>query len=193
MAKAGNRASCLVSPSDGKVTVYPVTEDLKVDVKGTTYTIEGLLRNSTVASHFKGGYVYIVRLSVDDYHRYIYPVSGTKTRNYKIPGVYHTVNPIAGQYYPIYKENTREYTLIKTMHQGYVAQMEVGALLVGRIVNRHQSRRVRRGEEKGYFEYGGSTIVVITDRHMALPREDLLKNTAQGYETKILQGQLLTD
>ena len=193
VACTGSAGGGLVSPSDGKVTVYPVTQDLEVKVKGRTYTLESLLKNQTVASHFRGGYVYIVRLCVEDYHRYIYPVSGMKTKNYHINGVYHTVNPIAGEYYPIYKENTREYTLIRAENKGYVLQMEVGALLVGRIVNHHQSRKVRCGEEKGYFEYGGSTIVVITDQNMAPPRQELLRNTAEGCETKILQGQLLTE
>ena len=189
---AGMPDNGIVSPSDGKVTVYKIDDELKLDVKGTVYTLEALLKNGKVAKHFKGGYVYIVRLSVDDYHRYIYPVSGVKTGNYHIDGVYHTVNPVANEHYAIYKENTREYTLIRAKNRGYIVQMEVGALLVGRIVNHHDSRRVTCGEEKGYFEYGGSTIVVMADRNMAEPRKDLLAHTADGYETKILQGQMLS-
>ena len=182
----------MVSPSDGKVTVYPVTDSLRINVKHTVYTLEELLKNKNLASAFEGGYVYIVRLCVDDYHRYIYPVSGSKSRNHPIKGVFHTVNPVANDYYPIYKENSREYTLIRTRRDGDVLMMEVGALMVGKITNLHQKRVVQRGEEKGYFEFGGSTIMIITDRKMEEPRRDLIDNTLNGYETKVLQGQPLT-
>lgn len=185
----------LVSPSDGKVTVYRVCDDLKLNIKNTCYHLSELLKSERLAGHYAGGYVYIIRLSVDDYHRYIYPVSGVKSSNYHIKGVFHTVNPIANDYYPIYKENTREYTVIKTKTEGYVLQMEVGALLVGKITNldRNENLLVKCGDEKGYFEYGGSTIVVITDKRMPLPRQDLLTNTLRGYETKVLQGENLVD
>ncbi len=183
----------LVSPADGKVTVYQIDENLSLNIKNTSYHLSELLKSKKLAAYFENGYAYVIRLSVDDYHRYIYPVSGTKTKNYHIKGVFHTVNPVANDYYPIYKENTREYTLIHTKDTGNVLMMEVGALLVGKITNHHGKRAVKCGEEKGYFEFGGSTIVVLTDRKMPTPRKDLLANTRNGYETKILQGQLLAN
>ena len=104
---------------------------------------------------------------------------------------YHTVNPIANDYLPIYKENTREYTVIHSKEFGDVLQMEVGALLVGKISNHKQSTVVTRGEEKGFFEYGGSTIVVLTQKGRVTPRSDLLTNSKNGYETKVLQAHPL--
>ncbi len=73
---------------------------------------------------------------------------------------------------------------------GDIVQMEVGALLVGRITNDTSVSTAVRGEEKGYFEYGGSTIILLTNADTA-PRVDLLQNTLNGYETRILQGQEL--
>ena len=94
---------------------------------------------------------------MDDYHRYSYPEDAVKSENIKIPGIFHTVNPIANDHYPIYKENTREYCLLKTEAFGTLLMMEVGALLVGKIDNRETGRAsVKRGEEKGNFAFGGS-------------------------------------
>ena len=63
--------------------------------------------------------------------------------------------------------------------------------MVGRIVNHKQSTEVQQGEEKGYFAYGGSTIIVLTKKNTVIPRQDLLRNSANGYETKVLQGHML--
>ena len=101
----------------------------------------------------------ILRLTVDDYHRYCYFDDGIKSENHRIEGVYHTVNPIANDHVKIYKENTREYTLMKTKHFGDALQMEVGALMVGKIVNHDGAGSMRRGIEKGYFQFGGSTSI----------------------------------
>lgn len=144
-----------------------------------------------MARRFQGGYCYILRLTVDDYHRYVYAASGTQSKNYHIDGTFHTVNPVANDYLPIYKENTREYTVIHTPDYGSIVQMEVGALLVGRIKNHKESCPVTRGEEKGYFEYGGSTIIILTEKDTYVPRQDLMQNTRRGYETKLLQGHVL--
>lgn len=183
----------LISPSDGKVSVYPIDETSVFTVKHTSYTLKSLLRNSRLADKFNGGYACFVRLTVDDYHRYCYVDQGQKSRDVYIPGVYHTVNPVANEVYPIYKENSRCYTLLRTEHFKDVLFMEVGALMVGKISN-HQPQAgyaFNRGEEKGYFEFGGSTIVLLFEKNGAVPRDDLLANTLAGCETKIKMGEWL--
>lgn len=181
----------LFSPCDCKVSVYPIREDTSFVVKDTEYTIESLLRNRKIAAHFQGGYAVILRLTVDDYHRYCYVDDGFKSENYFIPGVYHTVNPIANDYAPIYKENAREFSMMKTKHFGDMIQMEVGALMVGRIVNHHGYGPMKRGMEKGYFEFGGSTIVLLLQKDKVEIRKELLERTEQLCETKIRQGEVL--
>lgn len=183
----------LISPCDCRATVYPIQENTTFSIKNTEYTLRSLLRSPRLAKRFRGGYAYVLRLTVEDYHRYVYAATGRQSRNYHIDGTFHTVNPIANDYLPIYKENTREYTVIHSREFGDVLQMEVGALLVGKIKNHSESGFVTRGDEKGYFEYGGSTIVVLTQKDAVIPRSDLLKNTAEGYETKILQGHPLAN
>lgn len=181
----------LISPCDCLATVYQIQENTTFSIKNTEYTLRSLLRSPRLAKRFRGGYAYILRLTVEDYHRYLYSVSGKQSKNYHIDGTFHTVNPIANDYLPIYKENTREYTVIRSKEFGDVLQMEVGALLVGKISNHKQSTVVTRGEEKGFFEYGGSTIVVLTQKGRVTPRSDLLTNSKNGYETKVLQAHPL--
>ena len=181
----------LISPCDCLATVYPIQENTTFSIKNTEYTLRSLLRSPRLAKRFRGGYAYVLRLTVEDYHRYLYSVSGKQSKNYHIDGTFHTVNPIANDYLPIYKENTREYTVIRSKEFGDVLQMEVGALLVGKISNHKQSTVVTRGEEKGFFEYGGSTIVVLTQKGRVTPRSDLLTNSKTGYETKVLQAHPL--
>lgn len=182
----------LISPCDCLATVYPIQENTTFSIKNTEYTLRSLLRSPRLAKRFRGGYAYVLRLTVEDYHRYLYSVSGKQSKNYHIDGTFHTVNPIANDYLPIYKENTREYTVIRSKEFGDVLQMEVGALLVGKISNHKQSTVVTRGEEKGFFEYGGSTIVVLTQKGRVTPRSDLLTNSKNGYETKVLQAHPLS-
>ena len=181
----------LISPCDCLATVYPIQENTTFSIKNTEYTLRSLLRSPRLAKRFRGGYAYVLRLTVEDYHRYLYSVSGKQSKNYHIDGTFHTVNPIANDYIPIYKENSREYTVIRSPEFGDVTQMEVGALLVGKISNHKQSTVVTRGEEKGFFEYGGSTIVVLTQKGRVTPRSDLLTNSKNGYETKVLQAHPL--
>lgn len=182
----------LCSPSDGKVSAFEITNSSMFVVKNSVYTVGSLLRDSKLADRFNGGTALIIRLSVDDYHRYSYPCSGVKSRNRKIKGFLHTVNPVVSKYLPVYLENSREYCMIRSPKFGDIIQMEVGALLVGKITNDVISKcHVTKGEEKGFFEFGGSTIILLLQKDKVKVCEDLLENTRLGYETIIKQGEVL--
>lgn len=161
---------------------------MEVTIKNTCYTVGSLLRDERLAEHFKDGYLWVFRLSVDDYHRYIYVDNGRESVRRRIPGVLHTVNPVANDVCPIYKENTREYSLLKSEHFGTLLMMEVGALMVGKIENRPVMSHVRRGQEKGNFAFGGSTIIYMTQKDKVFPDMDILINSADGIETKVQIG-----
>lgn len=182
----------LCSPSDGKVSAYEISNSNSFVIKNSVYSVESLLRDKKLAKRFVGGYALVIRLSVDDYHRYCYPANGIKSHNRKIGGFLHTVNPVVNRYLPVYKENSREYCLIRTDNFGDIVQMEVGALMVGKITNKDGGIcKVSRGEEKGYFEFGGSTIVLLLEKDKVRISPDLVKNTLDGCETKVLQGEIL--
>ena len=178
-----------ISPCDCKLTVFPIREDSVFRIKGGTYTVRQLLRSDELADEFSGGTLLIFRLTVDDYHRYCYPDSGVKEDNVHIRGVYHTVNPIAYKRYAVLKENTREYTLLHSDHFDDLIMMEVGATLVGRISNLHGACRVEKGQEKGHFDFGGSTIVVIVKKDVLKVDDDILRNNADGCETVVKYGE----
>lgn len=192
--KAGERPlteddQVLMSPCDGKVSVYPIMREGRFSIKHTEYTVESLLENRELSEHFHGGYAVVVRLTVDDYHRYCYVDNGEKSRQVRIHGVFHTVNPVANDVCPIYKMNTREYCLLKTEHFGTVLMMEVGALMVGKIRNYHQKCKVKRGQEKGRFEFGGSTVVMLLEPGRVEIDRDILENSRLGHETIVKMGE----
>ncbi len=100
LLKKGARTICeekdaWISPCDGKLTVYPIGKDSRFRIKRTQYTVEQLLRNAKFAKRYQGGYAWIFRLSVEDYHRYCYVADGEKTRNIRIPGVFHTCKTVS--------------------------------------------------------------------------------------------------
>lgn len=179
----------LVSPCDSKLSVYPIGAGSRFPVKGRDYTMEELVKDEALARRFYGGTLLLFRLTVGDYHRYGCMEQGNLGETVHIPGVYHTVNPAAAARVPIYKENTREYALLETEHLGTVLQMEVGATMVGRIVNHPGSRPVTRGQEKGYFAFGGSTVIVCLEKGKAQIDTDILKNTAEDIETVVKFGE----
>ena len=179
----------LISPADSKLTVLPITETGRFTLKHTEYTVGSLLKNPALAAEYVGGWALIFRLTVDDYHRYCYAFSGEKGENIAIPGKLHTVNPIANDFFPIYKENAREYTIVRTEGFGEVIAMEVGALLVGRIVNHQGAASVKRGQEKGYFQFGGSTVVLLLKKDTAVIDGDILENSRNGIETVVKFGE----
>ncbi len=97
-----NRSHILISPCDGYLTVYNISEDSTFDIKNTVYTINDLLQNEELAKQYHDGLCLVFRLTPSDYHRYVYPDSGAKGKNFKIPGILHTVRPVAFEKYPVF-------------------------------------------------------------------------------------------
>ena len=178
----------LIAPSDSKLSAYKIEENSIFKIKDSYYRVEDLIKNKELADEFMGGNLLIFRLTVDDYHRYSYPASGKKGKNIHIKGVFHTVNPIALERYNFYKRNSREYTVLETIEFGKMIMVEVGAIMVGKIRNHHQEYEFKRGEEKGYFEFGGSTIVLITKNNIKID-DDIITNTNNGDETIVKLGE----
>ena len=181
--------SHLIAPCDAKLSAFEIGADSHFWVKGTEYTLEGLLKSKELAEKFLGGTLLLFRLTVGDYHRYAYIDSGRMGAETHIPGVYHPVNPAAASRYPIYRENTREYALLESDHFGTVLQMEVGAAMVGRIVNNPAPAKVQRGAEKGHFEFGGSTVIVLLQKGAAVIDGDIIRNPAEDNETVVHLGE----
>lgn len=184
------RPEILISPCDGKASAFRIEEDTHFTIKGTAYTVASILKNNLLAAEYSGGLCILLRLTVDDYHRYCYVDDGVQGETVFIPGVLHTVNPVAAEHAPIYKENSRAYTVIETAHFGRMIQMEVGALVVGKIVNQYGAGHMSaKGEEKGRFEFGGSTILLFLQKDRVEISPDILENTGDNCETIVKLGE----
>ena len=178
-----------VAPCDGYLSVYPIKEGMVIPVKQSRYTIAELLKNKELSKEFEGGTCMVFRLCVHHYHRYCYPDGAFKEDNFIINGVLHTVRPVALYKVPVFAENSREYTILHTDHFGDILQMEVGAMLVGRIDNYHKKGRVEKGMEKGRFLYGGSTIIILTQKDMVKIPDRIFEKTRRQKEVPVKQGQ----
>lgn len=181
----------LISPCDGRISVYHINDDTVLPIKGSLYTMSSIFKDVKLAEEFHGGTCVVIRLSVDNYHRYCYIDNAEKSDNIFIQGVLHTVNPIAFDHFEIFQENCREYCIMETENFGKVVHMEVGALLVGQISNYHRACSVERGAEKGRFEYGGSTIVLFFKENTVKLNDRLWTNTAIDIETPVKMGEVI--
>ena len=184
-------AAVFGAPCDGLLSVYRITDGLVLPVKQSRYTIAELFGNAPAAERFRDGSCLVFRLCVNHYHRYCYVDDGVKGANVFLPGELHTVRPIALAALPVFTRNCREYTLMETEHFGTLAQIEVGAMLVGKIENYKGAGSFRRGEEKGKFLYGGSTVILLVEKDAARIDEAFFTAAAQGCETPVRMGQPL--
>ena len=179
--------------ASGKLRVFKIGEDkglylgdkkLRIMIKGNVYNIDKLLKEP-LPEWAKGGYLLLYRLSLCDYHRYIYPTDGCLVRRKNIVGRLESVRRDAA-YWRAFAENKREVEYWHTSF-GDIIHMEIGAMLVGHIHN-NRRRDFKRGDEKGYFSYGGSSIVEIVSKGIEID-SDILKNSERGFETKIKIGE----
>ncbi|WP_034537959.1 phosphatidylserine decarboxylase [Carnobacterium inhibens] len=179
----------LISPCDGRLSIYKIDKNSTLNIKSSTYTLDELVQNESIAEEYNNGYCLVFRLEASDYHRYHFIDDGNQEENIVINGVLHSVQPIAIHKYPVFKQNSRSYTIMQTSHFGKVIQMEVGALLVGKIRNYYQKKRFLRGSEKGHFEFGGSTIILLFKDQCIQLNDDIILNSCNDLETVVKMGE----
>jgi phosphatidylserine decarboxylase len=179
------------APGDGKLLVYPTLErDTRLPIKGTACSPAALLASASEAEAFAGGAALVLRLAPPDYHRFHLPDGGTLGPTREVPGGYDSVNPIALAHVPdLFCRNKRAVTYIDSDQFGRLAFVEVGAITIGTIVQTARPGRVERGDEKGLFRYGGSTVVMLFEPGRLAFDADLVTDSAQGLEVKIRAGE----
>lgn len=181
----------LIAPCDGLLSAYHIEGDAVLPIKQSMYTISDLLGGDPIAERYQSGICLVFRLCVSHYHRYCYLDDCQKSENIFLRGRLHTVRPIALAELPVFVQNCREYTVMETQNFGTVVQVEVGAMMVGKIQNQHGAGRFVRGQEKGMFLYGGSTIVLLLEQGRVSILESIFQNTAQGIEIPVQMGQVI--
>ncbi len=188
--KAGARplGDGVVSPADGRLLIYPAASlDAPFPLKGARRTLREVFRLEKGESlPFTSVDIVVVRLAPVDYHRYHFPTDAQIIGAPRhIRGKYHSVNPIALVRYPdVYADNERTITRCLADFGSYFI-IEVGAFGVGAIVNTFMGDTVRKGDEKGYFKFGGSTVILAFPAGKVTFDADLVANSREGLETRV--------
>lgn len=179
-----------VSPADGKLLAYADISNSDFIIKGYRFDVLSFLNNVDLAQKYLDGTMVVIRLAPPDYHRFHFPMSGSVTPNVQIDGDYYSVNPIAlRKKTELFCLNKREYAIITHPFFGDVVMAEVGATMVGSIVQTYAGQFVNKGDEKGYFKFGGSTVVLLFEKGKISLDNDLLRHSLEGYETSLKQGE----
>ncbi len=181
----------LVSPADGRLKLFPAADaDAPFPLKGAKKNLRAVFGPLGAP---KGLYdIAVIRLAPIDYHRFHFPCACTTSGDVqRIPGKYHSVNPIALLRYPdVYADNERQILRCDTSF-GPLWIVDVGAFGVGTIVQTYDGLTHAKGDEKGYFKFGGSTVILVTSAGAVTYDEDLVRNSAQGLETRVLCGETI--
>lgn len=184
----------LPSPGDGRLFAFTdISINRLVQVKGINYSLSELIADNEIAKEYEGGICLVLRLCPTDYHRFHFVDSGIPLENNFIKGNYYSVNPIAlERVAKLYCQNKREWSIFKSDNFGDIIHVEVGATCVGTIKQSYtHDKRVNKGDEKGYFKFGGSTTILFFKKDTIIIDEDILDQSALGFETKVLMGETI--
>ena len=176
----------LVAIADSKLQIFNINENLELKIKQSIYSLDELIQDQKVAKEYKGGICLVYRLSMEDYHRFMFLDDGNVINTKKIKGVLHTIRSLSKKY-KVFCKNSRSVTVLNTKNFGRVIQIEVGAMLVGKIVN-YKIKNFKKLEEKGYFDFGGSTIVQLFEKERIKIDSDILEKSNENIETKVEIG-----
>ena len=182
----------LVSPGDGRLTAYEnINLENLVQIKGMTYSLFELINNDSIAEKYSNGICIILRLCPTDYHRFHFVDSGIPTTTNAIKGYYYSVNPIALNSVPkLFCENKREWSILHSDNFGDILTIEVGATCVGSIIQTYSpGKQVEKGDEKGYFKFGGSTTILFLEKDTVNIDSDILNQSKLGFECKVNCGE----
>lgn len=190
------RHQIITSPVDGKLFIIPhLDQQTDFFVKNQRFNLERFLKDATLARQYQNGTLMIFRLAPYDYHRFHFPVDCTPSTWQQQGGVYESVNPLvyASGVQPL-TENQRHLVQLETEQFGTILMSIVGALLVGRIVETYAPETAyKKGDEMGYFEFGGSTVTLLFKAGTIKPIEKIVQNSLQGVETAVRLGQAITE
>lgn len=179
----------LISPCDGLLSAFKIDSNSCFDIKNSHYGIDDFLQDKKLAENYQNGICLVFRLCASDYHHYSFIDNGYQGENHPIPGILHSVQPIACEKYPVYVLNKRSWCLLNTENFGPVVQCEIGALVVGGISNEIENSSFKKGQEKGHFELAGSTIVLLFEADKIELNPSVYEKLSQTDEIRVQQGE----
>lgn len=188
--------SAFGSPCDARLSVSRIENGIPaLKIKGKDILLPDLL--GSFKNHCpKSGWAMTFRLCPLDYHRFHFVDEGVVSKAQKLGTQLHSVNPWALQQIPqIFEWNERQLAIQQSKNFGEIIYLEVGAMCVGRIHQTYDDNALAyRGQEKGYFDFGASTLVVIVgdgpQQKLNLNPKILEKNE-EGIEVLVRLGQTL--
>lgn len=184
-----------VSPGDGRLLAFENIADVhKFFVKGREFTLPEFLADKELAAKHKDDVLIILRLAPNDYHRFHFPYKGEVSETKTIKGAYFSVSPyaLAGNFAKVFCENKREFCLLNTPDKGEIILAPVGATMVGSIIQTYKDNsQVEKGDEMGYFAFGGSTVVILANKDQLKIDADILENTKNKIETYVKMGETI--
>lgn len=183
-----------ILPADGRYLAFQdINHEKGIFIKGKKFSLEKLLGDKKLAHKYAQGSIVIARLAPVDYHRFHFPCNCVPSEAKLINGPLYSVNPIAlKRNINILAENKRVITRLKTEHFGTLLFIEVGATYVGSIRQTFEhDRHYAKGDEKGYFEFGGSSLILLFEPFRIEIDQDLIVNSHHGLETLGKLGQTL--
>ncbi|KAG0047502.1 hypothetical protein BGZ83_007451 [Gryganskiella cystojenkinii] len=197
----------VVSAADCRLCVFEsITTATEVWVKGKSFSVQQLVRDKDLAAEFDGGSIGLFRLAPQDYHRFHSPVQGAIAKTpVKIDGTYFTVNPMAvNENLDVFTENVRKVSVIdldqsdESRNKAFdkCVFISIGALLVGSIEltgAQEVGNHVKKGDELGYFAYGGSTCILLFKKGAVEFDQDLIESSKKGVETLVKMGERIGD
>jgi phosphatidylserine decarboxylase len=189
-----SREKVAVLPADGRYMVFQdITRVEGFYVKGKKFDLRRLLDDEFIYEIFKRGSMVIGRLCPSDYHRFHFPCACMPGKSKLINGPLFSVNPIAlCKHISILSENKRVITKLDGGAFGEIAFIEVGATCVGSIKQTFTPGELAsKGAEKGYFEFGGSCVILLFQPNRIQFDQDLLDNSKQYLETYSKMGESL--
>lgn len=184
-----------VSPGDGRLLAFENVADVhNFFIKGRQFTLAEFLNDDALAEKHKNDSLIILRLAPNDYHRYHFPYDGKVSVTTKIKGDYFSVSPyaLAGNFAKVFCENKREYVTLSSKEKGNIILAPVGATMVGGIFESFTpNTQIKKGDEMGYFAFGGSTVVILVDKSKIQIDSDLIENTKNKIETFVKMGETI--
>ena len=182
----------VTSPADGRLRLYLGADaDTPFPLKGAKRNLREVFGPNCASGVPAGVYdVAVIRLAPVDYHRFHFPCACTTPEPVRVvPGEYHSVNPIALLKRPdVYADNERQIVACDADF-GRFWLVDVGAFGVGTVVQTYAGATHAKGDEKGYFKFGGSTVILVARAGALVFDEDLVRNSAAGLETRVLCGE----
>lgn len=166
----------IVSPADSTFRgTWKIADDSTITVKGTRYAMRDLLNGSAYKDAFKDGIFTHSFLAITDYHRFHVPVSGIIKEVKKIPattwiteskkpdGSIENIDDVGFQF-----THTRAHIVIDSP-VGLVAVMPVGMGHISSVtITAEEGARLVKGDEFGYFAFGGSDIIMLFEKQVSL-------------------------